>query len=164
MNRAWIPAGALAGVSVAGLIALGQLTDSLGTPVTFNPELAVTTPTAGHTRVLPVSLDLGPTGTTATDTASAALRRGGEATIAAATPSADVGQVGFHRPSSSNQTSGATATVKSPTTAKPKTVKRQNSIGADSGPNGDNGLAGGSSGSSSTTVGAQSGTPGSETP
>ena len=29
MNRAWIPAGALAGVSVAGLIALGPLTDSL---------------------------------------------------------------------------------------------------------------------------------------
>ena len=34
MNRAWIPAGALAGVSVAGLIALGQLTDSLGSQVT----------------------------------------------------------------------------------------------------------------------------------
>ena len=29
MNRAWIPAGALAGVSVAGLIALGPLTNSL---------------------------------------------------------------------------------------------------------------------------------------
>ena len=29
MNRAWIPAGALASVSVAGLIALGPLTDSL---------------------------------------------------------------------------------------------------------------------------------------
>ena len=35
MNRAWIPAGALAGVSVAGLIALGPLTDSMGTPVPF---------------------------------------------------------------------------------------------------------------------------------
>ena len=45
MNRAWIPAGALAGVSVAGLIALGPLTDSLGTPVTFRPSVAVTTPT-----------------------------------------------------------------------------------------------------------------------
>ena len=32
MNRAWIPAGALASVSVAGLIALGPLTDSLHTP------------------------------------------------------------------------------------------------------------------------------------
>ena len=31
MNRAWIPAGALASVSVAGLIALGPLTDSLHT-------------------------------------------------------------------------------------------------------------------------------------
>ena len=29
MNRAWIPAGALAGVSVAGLLALGPLTDSM---------------------------------------------------------------------------------------------------------------------------------------
>ena len=35
MNRAWIPAGALAGVSVAGLLALGPVTDSLSTPVEF---------------------------------------------------------------------------------------------------------------------------------
>ena len=35
MNRAWIPAGALAGMSVAGLIALGPLTDPLSTPVPF---------------------------------------------------------------------------------------------------------------------------------
>ena len=38
MNRAWIPAGALASVSVAGLIALGPLTDSLGTTVSV-PDL-----------------------------------------------------------------------------------------------------------------------------
>ena len=44
MNRAWIPAGALAGVSVAGLIALGQVTDSLSTPVSFPSSVAVTTP------------------------------------------------------------------------------------------------------------------------
>ena len=44
MNRAWIPAGALASVSVAGLIALGSLTDSLGTPVTFSASVPVTTP------------------------------------------------------------------------------------------------------------------------
>jgi hypothetical protein len=155
MNRAWIPAGALAGVSVAGLIALGPLTSSLGTQVSFHPTLAVTTPTAGHTRVVQVSVDLGASGTTATSV-SAALKRGGEATPAAATPSGDVGQVGFKRTSSSSQTRAATTTVK----AKPKkTVKRAPSIGGNSGPNGDNGLAGGSSGSSSTSGGV-SGTPG----
>jgi hypothetical protein len=156
MNRAWIPAGALAGVSVAGLIALGPLTDSLGTQVSFHPTLAVTTPTAGHTRVVQVSVDLGASGTTATDTAALKVVRGGEATPAAATPSGDVGQVGFKRTSSSSQTRAATTTVK----AKPKkTVKRAASIGGNSGPNGDNGLAGGSSGSSSTSGGV-SGTPG----
>ena len=143
MNRAWIPAGALAGVSVAGLIALGPLTDSLGTQVNFHPTLPVTTPVAGPTRVLPVSVDQGTSGTTATDTVSAALRvdrRGGEATVAAAaTPSADVGQVGFKRTSSPSQTRPGTTTVKSTPNAKPKkTVKRAASIGANS----DSGLAG----------------------
>jgi hypothetical protein len=157
MNRAWIPAGALAGVSVAGLIALGPLTDSLGTQVSFHPTLAVTTPTAGHTRVVRVSVDLGASGTTATSV-SAALKRGGEATPAAATPSGDVGQVGFKRTSSSSQTRAATTTVE-PTAKPKKTVKRAASIGGNSGPNGDNGLAGGSSGSSSTSGGV-SGTPG----
>jgi hypothetical protein len=156
MNRAWIPAGALASVSVAGLIALGPLTDSLGTQVSFHPTLAVTTPTAGHTRVVQVSVDLGASGTTATDTAALKVVRGGEATVAAATPSGDVGQVGFHHTSSPSQTRAATTTVE----AKPKkTVKRAASIGGNSGPNGDNGLAGGSSGSSSTSGGV-SGTPG----
>ena len=41
MNRAWIPAGALAGVSVAGLIALGQLTDSLDSKVDFPSNVTV---------------------------------------------------------------------------------------------------------------------------
>jgi hypothetical protein len=135
MNRAWIPAGALAGVSVAGLIALGPLTSSLGTQVSFHPTLAVTTPAAGPTHVLPVSVDQGTSGTTATDTA--ALKRGGEATPAA-TPSGDIGQVGFKRTTSPSQTRSGTTTVK----AKPKkTVKRATSIGGNSGPNGDNGLA-----------------------
>ena len=164
MNRAWIPAGALASVSVAGLIALGPLTDSLGTQVSFHPTLAVTTPAAGQTRVLPVSVDQGESGTTATSVSAAlkVVRRGGEATVAAATPSGDVGQVGYKRNSPSSQTRAATTTVK-PTVKPKKTVKRASSIGANSGPNGDNGLAGGGSGSS-TSVGAQSGTPGSETP
>jgi hypothetical protein len=157
MNRAWIPAGALAGVSVAGLIALGPLTSSLGTQVSFHPTLAVTTPTAGHTRVVQVSVDLGASGTTATSVSAALKVRGGEATVAAATPSGDIGQVGFKRTSSS-QTRAATTTVK-PTAKPKKTVKRAASIGGNSGPNGDNGLAGGSSGSSSTSGGV-SGTPG----
>jgi hypothetical protein len=131
MNRAWIPAGALAGVSVAGLIALGPLTSSLGTQVSFHPTLAVTTPTAGHTRVVQVSVDLGASGTTATDTAALKVVRGGEATVAAGIPSGDVGHVGFKRTSSSSQTRSGTTTVK----AKPKkTVQRAASIGADSGP------------------------------
>ena len=164
MNRAWIPAGALASVSVAGLIALGPLTDSLGTQVSFHPTLAVTTPAAGQTRVLPVSVDQGESGTTATSVSAAlkVVRRGGEATVAATTPSGDVGQVGYKRNSPSSQTRAGTTTVK-PTVKPKKTVKRASSIGANSGPNGDNGLAGGGSGSS-TSVGAQSGTPGSETP
>ena len=164
MNRAWIPAGALASVSVAGLIALGPLTDSLGTQVSFHPTLAVTTPAAGQTRVLPVSVYQGERGTTATSVSAAlkVVRRGGEATVAATTPSGDVGQVGYKRNSPSSQTRAATTTVK-PTVKPKKTVKRASSIGANSGPNGDNGLAGGGSGSS-TSVGAQSGTPGSETP
>jgi hypothetical protein len=165
MNRAWIPAGALAGVSVAGLIALGQLTDSLGTPVTFNASLAVTTPTAGHTRLLPVSVDYGTSGKTNTSSIEASLSKGGRQAPVAPT-SGEAGPVGFHRTSSSSSTvRAATATIKSTAKAKPKkTVKRQNSIGALSGPNGDNGLTGGNSGASGTSVGAQSGTPGSETP
>jgi hypothetical protein len=164
MNRAWIPAGALAGVSVAGLIALGQLTDSLGTPVTFNASLAVTTPTAGQTRVLPVSVDYGTSGNTNTSSIEASLSKGGRQAPVAPT-SGDAGTVGFHRTSSSSTVRAATATIKSTAKAKPKkTVKRQNSIGALSGPNGDNGLTGGNSGASGTSVGAQSGTPGSETP
>ena len=110
--------------------------------VTFPPELAVTTPTAGHTRVVQVRVDLGASGTTATDTAALTVVRGGEATAADATPSGDVGHVGFKRTSSSSQTRSGTTTVK----AKPKTVKRASSIGANSGPNGDNGLAGGAPG------------------
>jgi hypothetical protein len=84
------------GVFFGGLM---LIVDSTHPKVTFNPTLAVTTPTAGHTRVVQVSVDLGASGTTATSV-SAALKRGGEATPAAATPSGDVGHVGFKRTSS----------------------------------------------------------------
>jgi hypothetical protein len=101
------------------------IVDSPSPRVTFPPELAVMTPAAGQTRVLPVSVDQGTSGTTATSV-SAALKRGGEATPAAATPSGDVGHVGFKRTTSSSQTRAPTTTAKSATKAKPKTVKRAN--------------------------------------
>ena len=74
MNRAWIPAGALAGVSVAGLIALGQVTDSLNTPVSFQSSVAVTTPKPSASAA-PVSFPASVVG----KTTHAALTRGGQA-------------------------------------------------------------------------------------
>jgi len=60
------------------------IVDSAAPKVTFNPVLAVTTPAAGQMRVLPVSVDQGTSGTTAS-AALEVVRRGGEATIAAVT-------------------------------------------------------------------------------
>jgi hypothetical protein len=138
MNRPLALALATLVVSIGVfLVGFMLIVDSASPKVTFNPELAVMTPTAGQTRVLPVSVDQGTSGTTATDTVSAALkavRRGGEATIAGTTPSGDVGQIGFHRTSSSSQTRAATTTAKSTTKAKPNSAKRAISIGAESGP------------------------------
>jgi hypothetical protein len=160
MNRAWIPAGALAGVSVAGLIALGSLSDSLGTPVTFESSVALPAVSASHTSK-PVSLkvDFGNTG--ATKTASAALdTHGGQASATDAPVSGESGQAGYRKftPSSSSSHSSATQT---PTTQKP--VKRKTLIGADTGPNGDTGLAADGSGGS-PSVGGQRATLGSDTP
>ena len=50
MNRAWIPAGALASVSVAGLIALGPLTDSLGTTRVVPDRASPVNTSADHGR------------------------------------------------------------------------------------------------------------------
>jgi hypothetical protein len=133
MNRPLAIALAALVVSIGVFFAGFMLIVYSTSKVTFPPELAVMTPTAGQTRVLPVSVDQGTSGTTATSV-SAALKRGGEATIAAATPSGDVGHVGFKRTSSSSQTRAATTTAKSTTKAKPKTAKRAIPIGADSGP------------------------------
>jgi hypothetical protein len=138
MNRPLAIALAALVVSIGVfLVGFALIVDSASPKVTFNLKLAVMTPTAGQTRVLPVSVDQGTSGTTATDRVSAALkvvRRGGEATVAAATPTGDVGQIGFKRTSSSSQTRAATTTGKSTTKAKPKSAKRATSIGADSGP------------------------------
>jgi hypothetical protein len=163
MNRAWIPAGALAGVSVAGLLALGPLTDSLGTKVAFPPPVEPP-PVAAQPSVVPVSVDFGKKGTLKTE--KVASLHGGQA-IALPDTNPDAGQVGFRRStgSSSSSTSstgssssGGTSTTQAPP-AKPKTPpKRQTTITATGESNGDAGLAGGSSGSSG--LGEQSGTPG----
>jgi hypothetical protein len=160
MNRAWIPAGALAGVSVVGLIALGHITDSLGTPVTFSPSVAVTTPSASRASALPVSVDYGQRGSTKT----AALQRGGRA--APTSTNSDAGLVGYKRApaTQSNTAAPATTSIVTAPPAKPKTVKRQTLItGATSGPNDDQGLAGSHSGGTAG-LGEQSSKPASETP
>ena len=59
MNRAWIPAGALASVSVAGLIALGPLTDSLGTTPFIPRSVQVNTSASTVRESVPVSVNVG---------------------------------------------------------------------------------------------------------
>jgi hypothetical protein len=98
MNRPLALALATLVVSIGAFFAGFMLiVESTASKVTFPPELAVATPTAGQTRVLPVSVDQDTSGTTANDTVSAALkvaRRGGEATIPAVTPNGDNGLAG----------------------------------------------------------------------
>ncbi len=161
MNRAWIPAAALAGVSVAGLIALGPLTDSLNTKVPF--PTAVTTEAGPQPRAfVAVSYSKGPSGTTSTK--SAALKRGGASTTPP--PTSDTGQVGYRHyvatpPTSQTAPSTPSSTPTAP--AKPKkTTKRAKSIGAVGETNGDSGFAGGSGASSG--LGETNSKPGSATP
>jgi hypothetical protein len=172
MNRAWIPAGALAGVSVAGLIALGPLTDSLNTQVTFPTSIAAapsTSPAKARSTV-PVSITLKrPVGDTSTETASADLTtpRGGRSSATLSTGS-DTGEVSFQKfHSTSNGTATASHTASTtiatpPAKPKKKAVKREASIGTIGEQNGDSGLAGGSKGTSS--LGEQSGTPSGSAP
>jgi hypothetical protein len=151
MNRAWIPAGALAGVSVAGLIALGPLIDSLGTNVSFPTSVPVTQLGGTSKTAVPVSVNYKQVGKTQT---AALSTRGGEAAAEAATDSTE-GLVGYRR-----RVVVATKTpAKTATTTKPKkTVKRQASIGTAGESNGDSGLAGGSN--DTTGLGEQAPTPG----
>jgi hypothetical protein len=161
MNRAWIPAGALAGVSVAGLLALGPLTDSLGTQVQFPSSAAPTQTAPAAPTVVPVSINLGQKGTTDTKPASLHSRGG----VAADTSSA--GQVSLKvRPAQKATSSSATVTSHATThttvtpPAKPKktiVVKRPAIIGATGETNPTSGLAGG--GSTKTSQGEQSSTP-----
>jgi hypothetical protein len=162
MNRAWIPAGALAGVSVAGLIALGPLTDSLNTQVTFPSSIAAATnskPVSRHTTV-PVSITVKrPVGNIVV---SAALSARGGSSSSALSTSGDAGQVAyqkFHSTSSGTTatTTHATTNVATPPATTKKAPKRQTTIGTIGEPNSDAGLAGGSK--SSTSLGEQSSTP-----
>jgi hypothetical protein len=160
MNRAWIPAGALAGVSVAGLLALGPLTDSLGTPVKFETSVPVMTSPGKlgtGTGSVPVSVNVKVVGKTHT---AAAVSRGGKSTASAS--NTDSGFVSVKqrtvtaRPATSSTPVVADAPAKPPATTK-KPAKRPVSIGNTGETNSDSGFAGGD-GSSST--GEQSVTPG----
>jgi hypothetical protein len=158
MNRAWIPAGALAGVSVAGLLALAPLTDSLGTQVDFPNSVPVSQAVSKPPKVsVPVSVNLKTVGKVTT---AAFSTRGGQA--GALSTSSDNGLVGNPSPSTTSQTqTAARTTVKTATepAVKPKkTVQRPSSIGTAGESNSNQGFAGGND--SSTGLGEQSGTPG----
>jgi hypothetical protein len=158
MNRAWIPAGALAGVSVAGLIALGPLTSSLGTHVPFPPPVTISA-TQTPQKYVPVNYSREES---VGNIEHAALNvKGGRA----AGQSGDVGRVALQIKKPAPQTSRATTPPPPPATARPtkKAAKRQATIGAVSGPNGDQGLAG-SNPNGSTHRGDLQSTPGSDTP
>ena len=161
MNRAWIPAGALAGMSVAGLIALGPLTDPLGAPVPFPVSAVVPQQDAAVVPTsVPVNLTLGQTGSTHTQ--PAVLSRGGPSSSTSSTE----GSVTLKLKPGSTVTSPASPPATSvtvtqpappPATAKPKkVVKRQTSLGASGETNSDQGLAGPTG---TTSAGSQSSTP-----
>jgi hypothetical protein len=160
MNRAWIPAGALASVSVAGLLALGPLTDSMGTKVSFPVSVSAPKQSPASTTDVPVKYDVdSASGVTQT----AALARGGESE--SFTPNTDTGQVGFHVRSSGSATSKVKITTKAATKAsakKKKVTKRATSITGIGETNSTSGLTGGSG--ASTDLGEQAPTPSSDTP
>jgi hypothetical protein len=161
MNRAWIPAGALAGVSVAGLLALAPLTDSLDTQVTFKPSVQLSSTLRTPLRnSVPVSVDLSTVGTVKT----AALKRGGRASKIET--GADAGQVNVPITPNTSSTTGAKVVTKTVTPATPsesvikpkKSSARPKSITGTTGVNGDSGLSGGSK--TQTGTGEISNTPG----
>jgi hypothetical protein len=162
MNRAWIPAGALAGVSVAGLLALGPLTDSMGTPVSFPTTVA--TPKSTPADFVPVSVKLS-RGTVGTTTTASFASQGGR-TAPPVTNNSTEGTVGYRKTTVRTAPAVASVTRTTTRTAKPKavvkktvkTVKRQSSIGGPGETNSSAGLASGSS-SGSRGVGEQQNTP-----
>jgi hypothetical protein len=163
MNRAWIPAGVLASVSVAGLIALGPLTDSLQKPVSFSSVVTVPQ-TAPAKRFVPVSASAGVVGNTKTKHASLDdVHRGG---AAEAPTSGETGPVAVKISHNPPAVQAPVTTPRATTPAAPakkKTNKpRPTSIGGSNGPNGDEGLASGGSSDGSGGGGAQSATPGAD--
>ena len=158
MNRAWIPAGALAGVSVAGLLALGPVTDSLSTPVEFAKSVPVVQQSNEKPKSsVPVSVNVKVVGKTAT----AALKpRGGQA--AASKTNTDTGFVSNRRYSQqpSTQASASPPPPPAPPPAK-KAAKRPVEIGTTGEPNSDQGFAGGDGTGATGELGS---TPGSGTP
>jgi len=151
MNRAWIPAGALASVSVAGLIALGPLTDSLHTPVSFPSVVTVSAPTPKSTAVA-VSFPAVVVG----QTTHASLARGGASTTDTNTSTGQVSVTAKKAATVHAQSPAPRATTPPPApTPVKKKVKRPSSIGGSTGSNGDVGLASGNKGGRSS-VGEQS--------
>jgi hypothetical protein len=152
MNRAWIPAGALAGVSVAGLLALGQLTDGLTTPVSFSASVPVTS-AAPSPAAAPVSAPASVVGTTSHASLTV---RGGQASQAPT--NGDAGQVSVRIQKSAPQVQTQPAPSTSPTVAPAKKkLKRRDSIGGvTGGVNTDSGLAAGGTGSKSSRGGLKS--------
>ena len=140
MNRAWIPAGALAGVSVAGLIALGPLTDSLSTPVTFATSVVHgASDAADSARAVPVSVnvrrrrehqDRGPS------RAAARPRRRRRTATPGSSP-----KTGVTRHDSGGPDDPAARPRRQPPAKPKKPPKRPTSIGGTGGPNSDEGLA-----------------------
>jgi hypothetical protein len=157
MNRAWIPAGALAGVSVAGLLALGPLTDSMSTKPPIPDRIAAPAPITAKTTEVPVSLDYATQGRT--ETAALTKPHGGKAVAARITTNSDIGQVALR------SSKKASAPVKQATTAKKKkAAPRQTSIGTSGeSSNSDSGLTGSGS-SAATQLGEQGTTLGSDAP
>jgi hypothetical protein len=159
MNRAWIPAGALAGVSVAGLIALGPLTDSMGTQVSFPTTVQVVQQPSANPHTMPVSVKLGIRGTT---TVNAGYRGGKAASNKVVNSSnlnsGDVGYTGYRNSGNSASTT-TKATVTAPPPARKKTVPRPKSITASGEVNGESGFAGAGD-NQKTANGEQSQTPG----
>ena len=162
MNRAWIPAGALAGVSVAGLLALGPLTDSLQHARVVPVRRDRVRSRRRRAASVPVSVTGGVVGShdahaalTARRAASRApdeqrhgLRRGEDLAEAAARGAVDPRRRRSH--------------ARQPTPAKKKTAKpRPTSIGGSSESNGDEGLASGGSGSGAAAAASSQPTPGS---
>ncbi|HEY3612478.1 MAG TPA: hypothetical protein VGK92_02180 [Gaiellales bacterium] len=151
-------------MSVAGLIALGPLTDSLGSQVTFRPSISTAStgkPKQAQASV-PVSIELHKVGTV--ETAALHSGRGGHAKTNASSVNSTDGAVALKVHSAVTTTHAATSTSTSTTTHKAATAttkpkkapKRQTSLGGISETNGDQGLA---APGTQTSPGEQSSTP-----